>query len=177
MDIRDKQFKVISDTLRLSPNIVQIILVYMADEVSTLEVAELSLEELEAESKIRDTTKPIEVKYSTLAWPSERGELYNPGLQRWNQVRSEWIRGGKAKFFVSKKRRKRVASTSSESSSDEDSDVSDGSENDYVSEAPNVEIPVIMNCLRNQKPFPSRISLAHMVDVLTVLWDDESLAS
>jgi len=170
-----------------SIKLITIILQYMEDEMSVPEVREMSLEELEAETKMRSSPKsfPFDIKNSPFPFrPSdsdgsggdESTDYADTGLSTWNRVRSEWIKGSKAKYLVKKNRRRRFASssTSSGSSSDEDSD-SDNSERNYSPETTNLEIPVIMNCLRLQKNFPTPIPLASMVDVLTVLWDDEAI--
>jgi len=179
--------KKIAESIPLfSIKLITIILQYMEDEMTVPEVSEMSLEELEAETKMRSSPQsfPFDLKSSSLTCDSDGSggdesldNISYTGLSTWNRVRNEWIKGSKAKYLVKKNRRRRFASssTSSGSSSDEDSD-SDNSERNYSPETTNLEIPVIMNCLRLQKNFPTPIPLSSMVDVLTVLWDDEAIA-
>jgi hypothetical protein len=50
------------------------------------------------------------------------------------------------------------------------SDTSSSSDSDYES---SINVPAIMDCLRSNEPFHKRIKLSSMIDILTVIWEDE----
>lgn len=115
--------------------------------------------------------------WNTTEAKKKQHEYKNEGLSNWNNSRASWTAEGEKKLgeknggagSSNSSRKTKLKNTGKkkwfyaacDSSDDDDSDNED------------IDMQEVISCLRSYKQFPKNIPLKDMVEILSILWDEE----